>query len=105
MAGEAATSYDCESANVWPNPYFAENPEENGTFDYQVHFTGLNPEGTTISIYNLTGILVDKLEHSGDQNAIWDVRNSHDIPVASGMYIALVDVAPILPHALVASYD
>ena len=55
-----------------------------------MHFTDL-PDNATISIYNLAGSLVRKLEHSGSQNEIWDLQNSFGVPVASGMYIAYID--------------
>ncbi len=83
-------SYDCEDINVWPNPYYAYNPEERSPVDYQLHFTDL-PDNATIRIYNMAGHLVRKLEHSGGQNEIWDLKNAFDIPVASGMYIAVVE--------------
>ena len=83
-------AFDCEEVNVWPNPYFGYNPEEQNSLDYQMHFTDL-PDNATISIYNLAGSLVRKLEHSGSQNEIWDLQNSFGVPVASGMYIAYID--------------
>ena len=30
------------------------------------------------------------VEWEDDQTAVWDVRNSYNIPVASGMYIAVI---------------
>jgi len=88
----SATSinYDCINVNVWPNPYFGQNVEEGNAFDHQMHFTDL-PETASISIFNLKGSLVRKLDHTMGQNEIWDMNNSFGIPVASGMYIAHVD--------------
>ena len=89
---EAATGavFNCEDINVWPNPYFGQNVEEVNAFDHQMHFTGLPPTAS-ISIFNLNGVLVRKLDHTMETIEIWDVNNSFGIPVASGMYIAHVD--------------
>ncbi len=84
-----SVAYDCGAVNVWPNPYFADNPEESGDYDNQIHFTDL-PADAIISIYNLSGLLVNKIEMVDGQNAVWDARNSYNIPVASGMYIAVI---------------
>jgi len=85
-----STAYSCDNVNVWPNPYFGQNVEEVNAFDHQMHFTDL-PEAASISIFNLNGVLVRKLDHTMGQNEIWDMNNSFGIPVASGMYIAHVD--------------
>ena len=81
--------YDCSAVNVYPNPYFADNPEESNDYDNQIQFTDL-PVDAVISIYNLSGLLVSKIDAVDGQNAIWDVRNNYNIPVASGMYIAVI---------------
>jgi hypothetical protein len=88
-AAPSNIAYDCSAVNVWPNPYFADNPEESGDYDNQIHFTDL-PSDAIISIYNLSGLLVNKIETVDGQNAVWDARNSYNIPVASGMYIAVI---------------
>ena len=69
--------------------YFANNPEESSDNENQIHFTDLASDAV-ISIYNLSGLLINKLDMIDGQNAVWDARNSHDIPVGSGMYIAVI---------------
>ena len=88
-AAPVLTDYECSSANVWPNPYYAGNPEESGNGDTQIHFTDL-AEDAIISIYNLNGLLVDKVNTMDGQNAYWDAQNHSGLPVASGMYIAII---------------
>ncbi|MEE9572582.1 MAG: T9SS type A sorting domain-containing protein, partial [Candidatus Neomarinimicrobiota bacterium] len=85
--------YDPDKIKVWPNPYFAFNPEEKSSNDRQIHFTHLPEEGKCIlRIFDLAGTLVRKLEHNnGTQFEIWDVRDYHTNPVASGMYIVHIE--------------
>ena len=85
----ATTDYECSSANVWPNPYYADNPEQNSDSQPEIHFTDL-AEDSKISIYNLNGLLVDQVTDIDGQNAIWDAQNHSGLPVASGMYIAVI---------------
>lgn len=98
--------YDPKTINVWPNPYFAYNPEERSPLERRMTFTHLPEEGTaTIRIYNLAGELVRKIVHdNGTQYEVWDLANNFNIPVASGMYIAHIETesgAQILKLAVV----
>ena len=86
--------YDSDDINVWPNPYFAFNPEERNPVDQQMHFTNLPASGTcTIRIFDLAGVPVRTLDHTDDGTTleIWNLKNDSNIPVASGMYIAVVE--------------
>ena len=87
-----AKSFDEDNIKVWPNPYFAWNPEEQSYFDSRIHFINL-PDEATITIVNLAGQVVRILNHSGSQEEIWDVRNSHNNMVTSGVYLAIVEMA------------
>ena len=91
----ATIAYDPKKINVWPNPYFATNPEERTPLERRVTFTHLPETGTaTIRVFNLAGQLVRKLVHNdGTQFEVWDLNNNFNIPVASGMYIAHVTTA------------
>ncbi len=87
-------TYNPATINVWPNPYFAYNPEERNPLQRIVTFTHLPETGSvaTIRIFNLAGQLVKKIAHSdGTQYEVWDLTNSFNIPVASGMYIAHIE--------------
>jgi len=98
-AGSMATSGDdlsaqLEAVNVFPNPYFGQNPEERNQLNRFVYFTNLGVGKTTIRIFTISGDLIRVIEksidseNSADRRVQWDLRNSFDIPVASGMYIA-----------------
>jgi len=84
-----ALSFDPDNIKVWPNPYLGRNPEQQGRYDYRIHFINL-PEIATIRIYSLAGQLVRSIEHVGSQEAVWDTRNFENAQVASGIYIAVV---------------
>ena len=94
-AKTAAAAYDPKKINVWPNPYFATNPEERSPLERRVTFTHLPENGTaTIRVFNLAGQLVRKMVHNdGTQYEVWDLNNNFNVPVASGMYIAHVTTA------------
>lgn len=79
--------------NVFPNPYYAYNSLSTNIYDNYVTFTHL-PEKATIRIFTLAGIEVRKLEKTdpSTQTLKWDLKNEADLPVASGMYIAHVDM-------------
>lgn len=83
---------DVERINVFPNPYYAYNPEETSRFDRKVTFTHM-PRKATIRIFSLGGTLVRKIEKdSPDQFQDWDLRNESSLPVASGMYIVHIQL-------------
>ncbi|MCH8069830.1 MAG: T9SS type A sorting domain-containing protein, partial [Candidatus Marinimicrobia bacterium] len=82
---------------VFPNPYMGMNTWEISRFDKYVTFSHL-PNKATIKIYTLTGVLVRTLSHEpsdGSQYIRWDLTNDFGLPVASGMYIAHIDMPDI----------
>ena len=85
--------FDVDKINVFPNPYYAYNELATTAYDQYVTFTHL-PKTATIKIFNLAGVLVKTLEHdnASSQFEKWDLTNASGIPVASGMYLAHVDV-------------
>jgi len=97
-----ASSYSSELAanqvkeiNVFPNPYYGVNSEEINKYNRFVTFSHL-PNKATIRIFNLAGVLVRKIEKE-DQGQFqrWDLANESGLPVASGLYIAYVDMPDI----------
>lgn len=97
-AADAKSQLD--EINVWPNPYFGQNPEETTPNNRLVYFTHLGIGTSTIRIFTLSGDLVTKIEHvveseNQDNRAAWDLRNGNGIPVASGMYIAHITVEDV----------
>jgi len=83
---------DVEKINVFPNPYYAANPQEPNRFNRFVTFNHL-PQHAIIRIFTLGGVQVRKLEKNDDtQFYRWDLKNEAGLPVASGMYIAYIDM-------------
>lgn len=82
--------------NVFPNPYFGYNAEETTEGENFVTFTNLPEKDAIIRIFSLGGQLVRKLEHN---NATpfenWDLKNDYSRKVASGIYIAHIEVKDV----------
>ncbi len=88
----ALAAADVEKVNVFPNPYYAFNPAEPDRFTRFVTFNHL-PVNATIRIFNLAGVQVRKLDKSTPGQFLrWNLQNESGLPVASGMYIAYVDM-------------
>lgn len=89
---------DVENINVFPNPYYAYNPSESSRFNRFVTITNLPESGNiNVRIFTLAGTQVRKLSQSDkitpdSQFLRWDLRNDAGLPVASGMYIAHIDM-------------
>jgi hypothetical protein len=89
---KALAKKQVEKINVFPNPYYAHNPSATDRFDNYVTFTHL-PQKAEIRIFNLKGVMVKKLEKDNTkQFQQWDLTNESDLPVASGIYIAHVEL-------------
>jgi hypothetical protein len=81
-----------DRVGVFPNPYYAYNPQETSRFARYVTFNNLPPEAT-IRIFNLAGQLVRVLSKNDDRQFVrWDLTNHSTFPVASGMYVAHVEM-------------
>ncbi|MBN1299771.1 MAG: T9SS type A sorting domain-containing protein [Melioribacteraceae bacterium] len=92
-------AYDAELAkedvgkvNVFPNPYYGVNSEELNKYQRFVTFNHL-PEKAKITIVNLAGQVVRVIDkNSASQFERWDLANDNGLPVASGLYLAYVDM-------------
>jgi hypothetical protein len=83
---------DIEKMNVFPNPYYGVNSEEINKYNRFVTFTHL-PEKAKIRIFNLAGVLVSTIEKDDPgQYQRWDLANDDGLPVASGLYIAYIEL-------------
>jgi hypothetical protein len=87
---------DVDKINVFPNPYYAYNPSEPNRFQRFVTFNHL-PEKLTVRIFTISGVLVRTLTEEDksapdSQFLQWDLLNESDFPVASGVYIAHIDM-------------
>lgn len=88
---------DVNRINVYPNPYYAINTAEVSRFNRFVTFIGLPSGALTVRIFNLAGQLVRTLTKGADNNQFlkWDLTNASNFPVASGMYIAYIEMPDI----------
>lgn len=83
---------DINKINVFPNPYYGYQSREVSREDHYVTFSHL-PNNATIRIFDLAGVLVRVLQKTGNtQFTTWDLRNDSNYPVASGIYIAYIDM-------------
>jgi hypothetical protein len=87
---------DVEKINVFPNPYYGVNSEELNKYNRFVTFSHL-PTKATIRIFNLAGVLVKTIEKddAATQFQRWDLSNETGLPVASGLYIAYIEMPEI----------
>ncbi len=98
---KAKARKDLDNIYVVPDPYIAVNrleryvlnPEE-GRGERRIDFVNLPPK-CTISIFTVSGRLVQKLYHTAtDKNrrASWNLRTKDGLEIASGMYFYAVEV-------------
>ena len=78
--------------NVFPNPYYGINTEEINKYNRFVTFTHL-PEQAKVRIFNLAGVLVRTLDKEDPGQFLrWNLANEDGLPVASGLYIAYIEL-------------
>lgn len=81
-----------DKINVFPNPYYGVNTEELNKYNRFVTFSHL-PAKATVRIFNLAGVLVKTIEKDDPGQFLrWDLQNNSGLPVASGLYIAYIDL-------------
>ncbi len=82
-----------DEINVFPNPYYGINTEEINKYNRFVTFNHI-PDGTVkVRIFNLAGVLVRTMDKEDEgQFMRWDLANEDGLPVASGLYIAYIDM-------------
>ena len=80
---------------VVPNPYIAaerwepRNTYSSGRGPRELHFINL-PRNCNIRIFDVSGSLVDKIEHSStldNGTAIWDMLSSDNLEISYGVYV------------------
>lgn len=85
-----------EMINVFPNPYYGYQVLERSRAAKWMRFNHLPTDHeVTIRIFNLGGIMVRtivKSETDGTQYAEWNLLNQAGYPVASGIYIAFIEI-------------
>jgi len=80
---------------VFPNPYFGAQGLETNKYQRFMRFTGM-PSKATIKIVSLAGVFIREIEKDeSSQYVDWDLQNRDGLPVASGMYIAYIEMPGI----------
>ena len=83
---------DMSRINVFPNPYFAHNQAETSIYVRFVTFTNL-PSVATIRIFDIAGELLRTIQHNNTTGfERWDLLNNSGLPVASGIYVAYIEI-------------
>jgi len=84
-----------DKITVFPNPYFGAQGIETSKYQRYMRFTGM-PSKATIKIVSLAGVFIREIEKDeSSQYVDWDLRNRDGLPVASGMYIAYIEMPGI----------
>ena len=88
----ALARQEVQKVNVFPNPYYGGSSLETSRYDRFVTFTHL-PRKAEIRIFNLGGSQIIKLEKNSDSQFLkWNLRNTRNLPVASGLYIVRIEM-------------
>ena len=91
----ASSRGDMDKIRVVPNPYYGYNQNQSSISEGFVTFRRL-PKKCSIKIYSLNGDMIRKLDKDNEDPTLkWDLRNLENIPVASGMYIVLINAGGI----------
>lgn len=82
---------DAKLINVFPNPYYGTQYRETTRQGKYVTFSHL-PQKADIRIFDLSGVLVRTInKDDNSQFTQWDLTNSNNYPVASGIYVVYVE--------------
>ena len=95
---------DIEKINVFPNPYYTTESVDYVTFNHL-------PDNAIIRIFDLSGVIIKTIIHQGKDKQFerWHLSSNNNIYVASGIYIAQIDMPKlnkrkILKLAIVSKY-
>ncbi len=84
-----------DNITVFPNPYFGANNLERDKYQRFVRFTRL-PQKVIVRIFSLSGVFIQRIDKDDNSQYLdWDLRNKDGLPVASGMYIAYLELPGI----------
>ena len=91
MPDLTSSESDLDLIKAVPNPFYLRGPYDPAVGNYQIRFHHL-PEKCTITIYNLAGDYIAKIDKDdATPIATWNLQTENRIPVASGIYIYVVD--------------
>ncbi|MCH7972283.1 MAG: T9SS type A sorting domain-containing protein [Bacteroidetes bacterium] len=86
---------DIEKINVFPNPFYVASTGDLNSLERAVTFSHL-PVKAKIRIFNLAGQMVRTLDKDNSSQFFkWDLMNDNNSLVASGVYIAFVEMPEI----------
>ena len=96
ILGNMETAEDAlDLVNVVPNPYYAYSMYETNQVDNRVKITNL-PTQCTVNIFSVSGMLVKQFKKDSPETYVeWDLKNSYNLPISSGIYIIHVDAGDI----------
>ena len=98
IANQVTAQDNLSEVNAYPNPYYGTSRLETDPFARFIYISHL-PQVCNIYIYSLDGTLVNTINRNNQDpnNSLekWNMQNSSQIPVASGMYIIVVDAGSI----------
>jgi hypothetical protein len=90
----------CDLLNVVPNPYYAYSNYEFDKLDNVVKIVNL-PEQCVIKIYTVNGTLVRTFNKDDPYTYMdWDLKNSANIPISSGVYLIHINVPGVCERVL-----
>ena len=81
--------------SVFPNPYFGAHSLERDKYSRWVRFTNL-PNTAIIRLYTVAGVFVKRIDKNSTSPFVdWNLLNEDNIPVASGMFLAYIEIPGI----------
>ena len=83
---------DADKVNVFPNPYYAANPQESSLNQRFVTFTHL-PSRAFIRIFNVGGQLIKEINKDDNSQTVrWNLATENNLYIASGIYVVRIDM-------------
>ena len=89
-SGPVATESLTNNIKVVPNPYIVTSAFQEDVNGNRLKFTPL-PNNCKITIYTISGEIVDVINHSSGGTAWWGLKNQKGYDVAPGLYIFRVE--------------
>ena len=95
------TEQALDNIYVVPNPYIVSSPFNENLYGNRLMFDNL-PKQCKISIFTITGELVDEIDHGSETNLdgiyLWDMKNKKGNVIKPGIYIYAIETDKFDPH-------
>ena len=83
---------ELDDINVVPNPYYGVGQYDANQLENNIRIVNL-PHECTIKIFNVSGQLIRTFNKANEESyQQWDLKNEHNIPIASGIYVIHINV-------------